>query len=74
MSRLGGYYMIPPGMRCAGTCRSAWTGGSSSSRTCAGSMEWKDEETTGGEREKKKESRAGRRRGYLLVSALWLTR
>jgi hypothetical protein len=54
MSRLGGYYMIPPGMRCAGTCRSAWTGGSSSSRTCAGSMEWKDEETTGGEREKKK--------------------
>jgi hypothetical protein len=31
---IGEGFILPPGRRCAGTCRSAWRGGSSSSRTC----------------------------------------
>ncbi|TVU29486.1 hypothetical protein EJB05_21052 [Eragrostis curvula] len=70
---------LPPGMRCAGTCRSAWTGGSSSSRTC-NKCKWVKSRTQ--HTRIKKRRAPGTEKAeegvkdweYLLRSALWWTR
>jgi hypothetical protein len=47
-------FALPPGMRCAGTCRSAWRGGSSSSRT------WRQHQEEGGRDQRSRRARASR--------------
>ena len=58
---VGWMLMLPPGKRSAGTCRSAWRGGSSSSRTCAGVGGGASKTTEGGIRNRSTSRKQSRR-------------